>query len=104
MIEDFIIKNANQLTVATLSLAFLILIWRYFTSKELDMTKYVKALVADSQKNTENFVNTINHNQTKANQAIDSLTRTQGNMNNAIEKLVHSIEDQTDVFKELIRK
>ena len=104
MIEEFLIKNINQLTVGALALAFLMLVWRYFTNKEQDMATYIKALVADSQKNTENFVNTINHNQTKVNQSMDNLSKTQIHMNNAIEKLAHSIDDQTDVFKELIRK
>lgn len=52
---------------------------------------FIKAnteLVIQSQKNVENFVNTINHNQTK--------------MNDAIDKLSNSIEVQTDVFTRII--
>lgn len=46
---------------------------------------YIEELVKTNQANTENFVSTINHNQTKMNGAIDGLTK-------AIEKQTEFLE------------
>lgn len=90
MIEDFIINNVNQLTIGAFSVAFLMLTWRYFTNREIEREIYIKQLILENQTNTKQFTETINHSQSK--------------MTIAIDKLTHSIEDQTEIFKELIRK
>lgn len=62
----------------------------YFTKKLDNRDEYIGQLVAANQANVENFVNTINHNQTKFNSSID--------------RLDNSIKSQTEVFKQLIKK
>lgn len=87
---EFFIDNANQLTVATLALAFLGLTWRYFTMKEVKMEERMREILNESQQNVLKFIDTVNHNQTK--------------INDAVHELSDNIKAQTEVFKELIRK
>ena len=51
---------------------------------------YIAQLVEHSEKRTGEFVATVNHSQTKFNSSIDKLTA--------------SIEAQSEIFKELIKK
>lgn len=69
-------------TVSTLLGWTVRFMFKYFTRR-------MDSLIEQGQTNTENFVNTINHNQTKINKSIDELTRT--------------MKDQTEVFKQLIK-
>ena len=62
----------------------------YFISKNNEKDSYIKELVGTNQKNVDEFKQTVNHGQTKMNASIDNLART--------------MKDQTDIFKELIRK
>lgn len=64
-------------------------LFRYFTKKLDERDRYMEKLVEQNQVNVSNFVNTINHNQTKMNAAIDDLTKT--------------MASQTEVFKQLIK-
>lgn len=90
MIEDFLIENINQLTIGAFAVAFLILTWQYFTSREKDRETYIKQVLAESQKNTEKFTEVINHSQTK--------------MVTALDKLSDSIESEKEVFKEVLKE
>ena len=60
----------------------------YFISSAKQKDQYIISLVGDNEKNVEKFVNTVNHNQTKMNEAVDRLT--------------HSIDVQTDIFTKII--
>lgn len=62
---------------------------QYFISKNNEKDIYIKELVSSNQKNTDDFKQTINHNQTKMNASIDRLTL--------------SINEQSGVFKQLIK-
>ena len=63
---------------------------KHFIDSAVRKEEYVIELVAQGQKNTEKFTETINHNQSKMNKSIDNLA---GN-----------IEAQTEIFKQLIQK
>lgn len=80
--------------VATL-LGFTIKTVLTWTFKKLDeKDKYIAELVegfhTTNQTNVDGFRETVNHSQT--------------NMNNSIDKLTASIEAQSEIFKELIKK
>lgn len=76
-------------TVAMLLGWLVRVIINYFIHKTNAKDKYIEDLVAQNQRNTENFVNTINHNQTK--------------INDSIRRLADSIDTQSEVFKKFIR-
>lgn len=90
MIESFLFENINQLTIGAFAVAFLILIWNYFTSREKDREQYLKQILAESQVNTAKFTETVNHSQTQ--------------MTNALNKLSNSIESEKEVFKEVLKE
>lgn len=83
-------------TIATLLGWTVRFMFRYFTKKLDAKDSYIAELVNQGQKNTENFVNTINHNQTKMNTSVDNLASNIKDQN-------QTMKDQTEIFKQLIR-
>lgn len=61
----------------------------HFINRSNAKDKYIENLVAQNQENVENFINAINHNQSKINHSID--------------RLASNINVQTEVFKQLIK-
>ena len=77
-------------SVATL-LGYLMKLTFNWTFRKLDeKDTYIAELVEHSEKRTGEFVATVNHHQSK--------------MNISIDKLTSSIEAQSEIFKQLIKK
>ena len=62
----------------------------YFMARNTEKDAHIIELVRQNQKNVDAFRETVNHNQTKFNTSVDALKE--------------SIDAQTEVFKQLIKK
>ncbi len=82
----------NQLLIGSMAMVVLGYVLKqvvnYFIGSAKRKDEYIQQLVADNATNVTNFVNTINHNQTK--------------MNDSIDKLTEAMSVQTDVFTHII--
>jgi F0F1-type ATP synthase alpha subunit len=73
----------------------------YFIKSANEKSKYIEELVAKNQTNTENFVNTINHQRTldremqgKTNQALQELKAEISNTNKINERMLDFYKDK----------
>ena len=71
----------------------------YFINSSTEKSSYIEKLVSSNQSNTENFVNTINHQRTldremqdKSNKAIESLSVEIANTNRTTNRLIEFLK------------